>query len=522
MASSRTSRRRGAIPSLDGEPNVRQMSASTIIGGWAGGGQGWSAADFSPDRGYVYWPSEDTRYDLPSFSLYEMRRRSRWLDANVGFAGRINSGIARMVCGTGLMVRPTTRDKEWNRERTELFKQRNGTPGVVDLARKWDFYSMQRGMVEMRNVDGDIGAILTESQAGLARLAFVEAHRIGNGRLSPAEAKIMVDGVFPDRNNAAMSYRVLGDNGTQADIPVENFCYFGDNSRPGRHRTPPLCHRAANHLLDRTEIDRHFKKAIKNSSRVGYYVGTDVAKTDGRKGLPVLPVSRTTQTLASGKKINIDQVIDGSGGEIPGLDPGQEIKTLLDQRPHPNTLGFYDHLARDISWGCDWPPEILWNVAALGSANTRYVMQEAQSLIEVGQQNLIDAVLARWYFYDTRKEIAAGRLRECPDPQWWKHEFIPPARWTIDRGKDGKLHLEMVRSGALTFRRMLGWEGLDSEIELQEWIDEMKMISDMAVAARLDPAFVLDRVYARVGVPAPTDTGEPGADENKPTASADA
>jgi hypothetical protein len=78
-------------------------------------------------------------------------------------------------------------------------------------------------------------------------------------------------------------------------------------------------------------------------------------------------------------------VLDG-GGEIPDLDPGQEIKLLLDDRPHPNTLGFYEYLARDISWGTDWPPEILWSIAALGSANTRYIMAEAQSLVEVGQQ----------------------------------------------------------------------------------------------------------------------------------------
>jgi hypothetical protein len=213
--------------------------------------------------------------------------------------------------------------------------------------------------------------------------------------------------------------------------------------------------------------------------------------------------------------VNVDQVVDGSGGEIPDLDPGQAIKTLLDTRPHPNTLGFYDHLARDISWGCDWPPELLWNIANLGSANTRYLMAEAQSLVEVGQQNLVDSVLSRYYLYDTRKEINAGRLRECPDPQWYRHEVLPPSRWTIDRGRDGKLHLEQVRSAALTFKRLLGWEGLDAELELKEWLDEMAFISAEAKRRGLDPAFVIDRVYARVGVSAPSDTGDPGAATEK-------
>lgn len=501
MKSATRTRRSAIVPLGADEPRVAQAHSEAILSGFGGWGQGWSGADWSPDRGFVYWPNEDTRRDLPTYSLYEMRRRSRFLDANVGFAGRINRGIARMVCGTGLMVRPTTRARDWNRERTELFKQRNGTAAVVDLGRKWDFYSMQRGMLECRNVDGDIGSVLSKSQGGLARVAFIEAHRIGNGRSTQAEVNRLIDGVLVDRNNAPYAYRVLGDNDTQVDVPVENFCYLGDAGRPGRQRTPPRCHRALNHLLDRTEIDRHFKKAIKNSSRIGYYIGTESTQTAKSSGLPRTPVDRTTKTTPSGRRLNVDQVMDG-GGEIPDLDPGQDIKLLLDQRPHPNTMGFYDHLARDISWGTDWPPELLWNIVKLGSAGTRYVMAEAQGIIEAEQQILIDAILSRYYLYDTCLEVAAGRLRPCPDPEWYRHEFLPPSRWTIDRGRDGKLHLEMVRSAALTFRRMLGWEGLDAETELNEWLDEMKMIADGAKARGLDPDRTIERVYGRAGISA--------------------
>lgn len=492
-------RRSAAMVPLDGEPNVRQVNSDFSIGGYGGWGQGWNGADYSPDRGYVYWPQDDARRDLPQFSLWEMRRRSRYLDANVGFAGRINRGVARMICGTGLMVRPTTVDRDWNRDRVELFKQRNGSADAVDVGRKWNFFSMQFGMQYCANVDGNMGAILGKNDLGMARLAFIEDNRIGNGReTSPGEIDRMIDGVLTDRNNAAVSYRVLGDDGTQADVPAAAFCYLGQSGRHDRHRTPPLCHRAINHLLDRTEIDRHFKKAIKNSSRIGYYIGTDATQTK-KPGLPIGPVDRTSTASPLGKKINADQILDGGGGEIPDLDPGREIKLLLDARPHPNTLGFYDHLSRDISWGTDWPPEILWNIAALGNQGTRYVMAEAQSLVESGQQNLVDAALARYYFFDTVCEMAVGRLRRCQDPNWWKHQWLPPRQWTIDRSKDGKLHLEQVRSGALTFRRMMGWDSLDSDRELDEWMDEMAAIAERARQRGLDPEQVLNRIYGRPG-----------------------
>jgi hypothetical protein len=514
MPSSRTSRRRASSPQpLPGEPGVSRVNGQFFGGGWGGLGQGWNGADYSADRGYVYWPQMDSRRDLPTFSREEQLRRSRYLDANVGFAGRINRGIARMIAGTGLMVRPTTRNPEWNKLRADLFRQRNGHAGVVDLARKWDFYSMQRGLLEMRNIDGDIGTVFTKSASGLARLSFIEAHRIANGKMSRGEMDRIFDGVLVDRNNAPVAYRVLGDDDAQADIPAVNFCYLGTSVRPGRHRSPPICHRAINHMVDMTEMNRYLKKGAKNAARMAYYISTQAGQVQARKGLPVSPVDRTKRDTPAGKRVNVDQILDG-GGEIPDLDPGQEVRMLLDERPHPNTLGFYEHLARDISWGTDWPPEILWAIAALGSANIRYLMAEGQSLTEVGQQELIDAVLARYYLYDTCLEVATGRLPPCPDPQWYRHEFIPPARWTIDRGRDGKLHLEMVRSGALTFRRMLGWEGLDSEVELNEWMDEMKWIAEGAKQRGLDAAFVLDRIYARVGAAPATDTGTPGADED--------
>lgn len=506
----------GAIgTALPGEPRVKAVDY-TYPGGWMWGGSGYDGANTSASRGYVYFPQMDTRRDLDTYSRMEMIRRSRYLDANVGLAGRVNDGLASIVAGTGLMPLPKTLDTEWNRDRAALFEERNGSSGVFDLGGRWDFYSAQCGMERCRNRDGDIGAILTSSAAGLARLAFVEGHRIGNGvALTAAEAKAMFDGVLVDGNNAAISYRVLGDGDSQADVPVSNFLYLGNYSSPGKNRTPPTCHRAINHMLDRTELHGAFKNIIKSSSRIGYYIGKEAGSAPRPPGLPVGVAPRVKVTLNDGKKIDIEKVI-AQGGEMPDLDPGHEIKMLLDTRPHPNTLGFLEEMMRDISWGVGLSPDLLWNIAKLGGANTRYVMAEAQTFIDIRQQNLVDRVLSRYYFYDTRKEINSGRLRECQDPKWWQVSWIPPRRMTVDIGRDGKLYLEQVRSGALTFRRMLGWDGLESEHELREWLNEMKMISDEAKLRGLDVDKTLDRIYGRPGA-APAGgnpSGDPNADPN--------
>lgn len=505
---SRASRKASAAArtaALLGESNVAAVSAATFGGmTWGGGGQGWDGANYSSARGLVYWPQSDTRRDLPPMPHAEMVRRSRYLDANVGIAGRMNSALARLIAGTGLMPVPKTGDAAWNKERAALFEQRNGTASVFDLGGWWDFYSAQFGSQYCANRDGDIGGILTASQSNLARTSFIESHRIANGRTTDADTQRLFHGVLVDRNNAPVAYRVLGDDDSQADIPAANFWYLGHRTSPGRRRTPPLGHRAITHTLDRTEIYAQLKKGIKNANRIGYYISSQLGTVPTRApGLSASPAPRAKVTdPVSGKKVQLESVID-NGGELPGLDPGEEIKTLLDTRPHPNTLEFMRELARDYALGADISPEILWDIAALGGSNTRYVMADAQSFVDLGQQNLVDSWLARYYFYDTRKEIAAGRLRECPDPQWWKHVFIPPIRWTVDKGRDGKLYLEQVRSGALTFSRLYGWDGLNSEQELTDWMDEMKMIQQLATDRGLDPEKTLDRIYGRPGTAAP-------------------
>lgn len=508
---------------VPGEPAVQRLATvSTAFGGF-GWGQGYNAADQSTMRGFVYFPQLDTRRELTTYTRREILRRARYLDANVGFAGRIINGIARMVAGTGLMVRPATTDREWNRERRALYERRNGTAAAFDLGRRWDVYSSQRGALRCRYRDGDIGGAFLRSEAGLGQVAFFEAHRIDSGRTSVDEVNRIFDGVLVDRHNAAVAYRVTGDNEAQADIPAAAFFYLGDYSSPGKHRTPSILHRACNHMLDMTEINAATKKGIKISNQIGYYIGTAPANVPGgipRMGEGANPPKQIE--LADGTKRILEQLLS-QGGEIPGLPPGAELKQLLDERPHPNAVEFLKSLARDISWGVDLAPEILWDIAALGGANTRYVMADAQSFVEVEQQALVDCYLARHYVWDTALEIAARRIRAPQDPEWMKHAVITPARWTVDRGRDGKLHLEELRSGALTFRRYMGWQGIDFEEEATSWLDEMQFWAAEARVRGLDPEKTLDRIYGRPGAavqPGPSAATEPAPAPANPDSAA--
>lgn len=485
-------------------------SGSTVFS--FGVGQGHNAADSSLGRGMIYFPQLDTRREITSMARTEILRKSRYMYANVGFARRCVNGVARMVVGTGLMPRPATRAREWNQLAQRRIDARYASATTWDLAGRLNGYTSQLAKLRCSYRDGDVGTALTFGVDGTATQAVYEAHQIGNGsNVTAAEALSLFDGVRLDQHRRALGVRVLRDDGTAVEIPAASFPLLGNFERLGQTRGLPIIAHAIPHLHDKIEIDRYFKGSIKASARQGYYIGKAAGQPPTSIPRPGGTVAQRTVTTSTGQRVNLGKVFSEEGGEVEELEAGQEIKMLLDQRPHPNTLGFLEYLIRDISLGIDLSPEILWSVVKLGGANMRFVMADAQSFVEQQQQNAIDSTLGLEYIWIIADEIASGRLPPCPDPQWWAHAWIPPARWTVDIGRDGKLQLDQLRSGALTFNRFYGMQGLDANEQLNDWLDEYRFIHDGAVSRGLDPEKVIAAIYGRGGVQTPTEPSEPEA-----------
>lgn len=121
------------------------------------------------------------------------------------------------------------------------------------------------------------------------------------------------------------------------------------------------------------------------------------------------------------------------------------------------------YLARDICWGIGVSPEILWAIAGVGGANTRYILADAQIFWEELQNLLINQFCRRFYIFWLWHEILAGRIQFIDD--WWKHEWQPPGKVTVDFTKDGKLLADLCDRGLLSPDRYYGMQGLDAEAQ---------------------------------------------------------
>lgn len=521
----KNSRRAAARALAQTRPPAAQGSSDTCTGlpwgtGFAmGAGNGHQGADSSRLRGMVYFPELDTRREITSYSRTEILRRSRFLYANYGSARRMINGVARMIAGTGLTYQAATTDTEWNRLAEKARERVTRSKFLYDLGGRYSGGTSQQATLRFRFRDGDCAQVLCrDPETGSARFAFYEGHQIGTSGLGfTGDTTGWRDGVLHGPHNNPIGYRLLGDAGAHTDVDAASVLFQCDYERGGQSRGLSALSHAVNHLLDAAEITGYIKTGVKLSNRHGYWVETAAGATapstaGSRAGGGPPPVKISTPD----GPINIEKIL--GGGEIPNLGPGQSMKFNSAANPHPNQLTLLDYLIRDVAWGLPFggvSPELLWNVTALGGANTRFVLADAQGFIDMGQQALVDDKLQPETEFIMACEMAAGRLRPCRDPEWWKAIYIPPPRITVDFGRDGKLYLEQVKAAALTFRRLHGWQGNDFETEQRQWLSEYFSWRDIAKkdfkATDAEVADIRATIYGRPGIAPAANLTDPEA-----------
>ena len=479
-AAARTLTAPTAAPTAPLAPSAASSFPSAGVGQYGTNGHQGAAA--SRSRGYVYFPELDTRREITSYSRTELLRKARFLYANHGIAKRVINGLARMVAGTGLAPQAATKDKAWNALAEKEFAQRAESPFVFDVGGRYDFYKSQQALMRFRFRDGDASAVLTESAAGLGRLAFYESHQIGNATFSGAgsgfnfDQSLWRDGVRHDAQNAAIQYRYLGDDNKYTDIPARDVIFFADYERAGQSRGLTVLAHAINNLLDTAEITGYIKTGVKLSNQYGYWIekaaGTTGASTFESVGSGI----KEKVAINDKESLTLEKVY--GAGQIPDLKPGESLKFNSASHPHPNQLTLLEFLIRDIAWGVGVSPELLWNIAALGGANTRFVLADAQGWIEEQQADLVRLYCQRVWVYFIAKSMKAGRLPKCQDAEWWNCNWITPPRLTVDFGREGQLQLDQLKMGVITYSRLLGWQGQDFETHTDKWLDELAYVKN--------------------------------------------
>jgi len=419
----------------------------------------------------------DPKREQDPFTRREIARRIHFLEANVGLPKRILTGLTNLIVGSGLWPKALTTDREWNKLADNYYFNRAKSAVSFDVTGKFAGGEFQRQAVRTRLRDADAAVVYSFSETGRTLRKLYSGLQIGNstdqgtGRFDQDR---WIDGVFIDALERPALYRFLTQEGTRSkDLASRDLAFLAKYPSPGAVRGTSVLAHAVNKLIDVTEIHTSLVQNFKNSASIGYYLAASNTPSSAQ-GMPAEVIKKLykgqTQQVdgPNGQKVTLKLVM-GQGNEIVELPPGYDIKTLLDSRPHPNQVEFLDELVRDIAWGSDLSFDLLWKIYKLGGANTRYMLADAQVFAETEQDRLVYGWLMRDYAQTVGAGLSAKDLPACKDPEWWQHGWIPPARMTVDFGRDGRIYLEEYERGLITTERYFSLKGQDAK---EEFISE--------------------------------------------------
>jgi len=493
MARTRRSRRGNSAATSAGLPGDF-LSATTGTSGGYGGGTGYDAVGSSSMRGYIYWPQMDTRREIGSFTRLEICRRARALCENIGLAGHIIECMADLIGYLTPMA--ATGDKEWNELANASFRDKQSVPEVFDASGKFSFWEYQIKLDEAAFRDGDLLPILTETSSGTARIATYEAHQIANPYGTADNTDDWMDGVKINRFHRHLRYSIVdpSDRTAVRTVSAQDCIYYGHFKKIGHVRPVSILRAAINHLIDIGEIVRDVKYGIKIRNQIPLTVesqlGTNFQTNSTQAIVGQVRQKSVPTTDGAGNpataKLNYEEIMQG--GNIPRLAPGQTLKALIDAAPHPNQLALLDWMVRDISWGCGLPPEIVWNMEKLRGANNRLLNSKLQRWIGARMLHKRNFV-RRFWVYAIAKELKAGRLPACRDPEWWKVAMLPQESITADKGREGKLNIDLVANRMMSLQEFFALSG-------KHWLDEIKQMS-MEDSALKDLGLVVGDITKR-------------------------
>lgn len=512
--------RRGRSAANESAPTAAGMfvpqSSSVLTAGYGGSGNGYDAVGYSTMRGYIYWPQMDTRKEITSYTHLEIMRRARALAENVGLAGHILECMADLLGYLTPMA--ATLDREWNELANASFRQKQSVPEVFDAAGKFGFWEYQLQANEAAFRDGDLLPVLTSTTSGTARIATYEAHQIRNPNNRPDNVDNWVTGVQVDGFGRHLNYSIVdpANLAKVTTIAAKDSIYYGHFKKIGHIRPVSVLRRAINHLQDIGEIVRDVKYGIKVRNQIPLSLESSLGAQNFAAGATAAIVGQVRSKsvpatdgtgAATTQKVDYEEIMQG--GNIPRLAPGQSLKAIVDAAPHPNQLALLDWMVRDISWGCGLAPEIVWNINQLRGANNRLLNSKLQRWIGsrlLRQRNFV----RRYWVYATAKEMKNGRLPVCRDPEWWKVAMLPQASITADRGREGKLDIDLVANRLMSLQEFFAKEGKDWLSEIRQMSEENRQLSDLGLV-------VADVARNTVQVPPlPEQVDEP--DEEDPAA----
>lgn len=462
------------------------------------------------NRPQIYLSSLEAKHELFAWDRIKMMKSARWLLNNSGLAQRIVRGISRYSVGNGLVPQARTADRAWNKQAERLFEDRVATDAFAfDKSAAVNFYEAQRMIVEQMVTDGEMFAQLAKSENGSAMARFITAEYVGN-QSNDDDKNGWHDGVKVNDDNKPVAYRVLSSptdqRGAVTDVPAGDMIHIRKLHRYGFLRGVTWLCSSVSRIQDLRTMLENEQLAANLNSKIGIVIESQDAGNIG------LGSSMRKTTSGTTEEVTFDRLTAGTGSVQ--LKPGEKLSAHTFDRPNVNFAPWMEFMVREISWAAGISPELIWNMSGVGGAVARHILQDAEVFFSDIRQVLEFQFCRRFWRYWIWNRIQAGEL-PYPGDDWWRSDWIAPQRLTVDTGRDGKLRLDLVRSGLLSTQRYFNELGQDSEAETEDIIRNAAVRKRMVdeIAAEEGVELTVEEVFPPAPGTAPMLPAQPAPDD---------
>lgn len=378
----------------------------------------------------------------------------------------------------------TAEDEAWQREAETWFR---------DWAKKCDFLgraavdfeSMQSVISNGIDLDGDIGAVMTD-EAGWPQLLLIDGYRIGDP--FAVQSANEYDGVICDAKGRVTEYKVATAAGFET-VSASVMTLVRDPAIGSPYRAVSPMRRGANDIRDARDITAFQKLGAKHAAALlgvieGGYPDDgdewDTGATDAAAAADGDSAATGVDDGAEHPDGNVSRA-DMLGGDIPALPPGKKFVRVEANRPNPGFSDFHDTLVGCYAAGLDLPPAFFLDQKLTGP-NLRAVNSKAQRKF-LQRQNTLARFVSWVWVRVIGWAIDHGQLRAVPG--WERVRFQRPAQFSIDVARQASEDRADRRDGLVTLATLFGGQGLDWVTETdQTFVEDDYIIGKCIELAR--------------------------------------
>lgn len=452
------------------------------------------------------WRYYDAAYDtdelLPYADWKQLLSSARFLFANVPIVR--GCLLEQMLYSFPLEARYTGPDKEWGELAENAIYEWRQNPTL----RGWpyDGHLISRARLLGYKVDGDIFTILTTDADGNPKIQIERAHRIGTrlrdldkeGRIpkGPYRGKRICNGAIIDDFGSVVAYQILGKTADQDQFVPSSGMF--PTVRPDYYDE----YRGISHLVASIRSFSDHKRLREYELRAMAMQSAYVLNNKTETGLPnmvnlaVDSGNYPTASVGSGASPSLE-TIEGGILNYVKAGTGSGLEFLRPDRPGENWQSFESRITSAALRGAEWEPGFSIDMAQLGGANSRIILQKINRCILMNAG--VEARTQRredWYKLET--DIANGLLRPPSDRNtraFTYHLALP--QLTADTGNEESAKREAYKLGLSTLLSLTTEKGQDwEEVREQRRIEIENLLEHVREVQAINPELSFADVLA--------------------------